>query len=164
MHGLVRCKHERRCSRARGEDVSFRDVKIEIPDRNYDQGMWLTSCTGSVGFGGFEKNQLSSCLRTRVSTLRAGRGQTNLCATGAARWLCWELYNKWRDNPHYLKLQNDWSLTIRLVRVISGHSLVETFLSVEMHSVYSAAPAMISLRKYCCPNKILKHQSLWKDR
>ena len=31
MHGLVRCKHERRCSRARGADVSFRDVTIKIP-------------------------------------------------------------------------------------------------------------------------------------
>ena len=27
-------QHERRCSRARGEDVSFRDVKIKIPDKN----------------------------------------------------------------------------------------------------------------------------------
>ena len=38
MHGLVRCKHERRCSRACGADVSFRDVTIKIPDRRYDQG------------------------------------------------------------------------------------------------------------------------------
>ena len=38
MHGLVRCKHERRCSRACGADVSFRDVTIKIPDRGYDQG------------------------------------------------------------------------------------------------------------------------------
>ena len=28
-HGLVRCKHERRCSSARGEDASFTDVKIK---------------------------------------------------------------------------------------------------------------------------------------
>ena len=38
-HGLVRCKHERRCSHARGADVSFRDVKIETPDRKYDRRM-----------------------------------------------------------------------------------------------------------------------------
>ena len=37
-------QHKRRCSRARGADVSFRDVKIKIPDR----GMWMTSCTGSA--------------------------------------------------------------------------------------------------------------------
>ena len=38
MHGLVRCKHERRCSRARRTDVSFRDVSIKTLDRGYDQG------------------------------------------------------------------------------------------------------------------------------
>ena len=38
MHGLVRCKYERRCSRACGADVSFRDVTIKIPDRGCDQG------------------------------------------------------------------------------------------------------------------------------
>ena len=42
------------------ENVSFKDVKIKIPDRNWDQGMWVTSCTGSVGWGflGFEKKQV----------------------------------------------------------------------------------------------------------
>ena len=38
MHGLVKCKHERRCSHASGADVSFRDVTIKIPGRDYDQG------------------------------------------------------------------------------------------------------------------------------
>ena len=38
MHGLVRCKHERKCSRARRADVSSRDVTIKIPDRGCDQG------------------------------------------------------------------------------------------------------------------------------
>ena len=59
MHGLVRCKHDRRCSRARGEDVSFRDAKIKTPDRVWDQGVWMTSCTRSVGWGflGFKKMQ-----------------------------------------------------------------------------------------------------------
>ena len=51
-------QHERMCSRVRGEDVSFRDVKIKIPKRKYDRGMWMTSSTGSVRrvFGGFEKS------------------------------------------------------------------------------------------------------------
>ena len=48
---LVRCKHERRCSRARGEDVSFRDVTIETPDRILTGGMCMKSCTGSVRGG-----------------------------------------------------------------------------------------------------------------
>ena len=41
---------------ARGADVSFRDVTIEIPDR----GMWMTSCTGSVrgGFWGIWKKSV----------------------------------------------------------------------------------------------------------
>ena len=34
------------CSRARGEDVSFSDSKIKIPNRNCDQGIWVTSRTG----------------------------------------------------------------------------------------------------------------------
>ena len=38
MHRLVRCKHERRFSRACGADVSLRDVTIKIPDRWYDRG------------------------------------------------------------------------------------------------------------------------------
>ena len=29
--------------------MSFRDVKIKIPDRNWNQGIWVTSRTGSVG-------------------------------------------------------------------------------------------------------------------
>ena len=39
MHGLVRCKHERRYSRAHGAGVSFRDVTIKIPDRGCDEGI-----------------------------------------------------------------------------------------------------------------------------
>ena len=31
-------QHERRCSCARGEDVSFRDVKMKITDRNMTGG------------------------------------------------------------------------------------------------------------------------------
>ena len=45
--------------------MSFRDVKIKIPDRYCDQGMGVTSCSGSVrgGFGGFEKSELVEFLR-----------------------------------------------------------------------------------------------------
>ena len=58
----------------RGEDVSLRDVKIKIPDGYWNQGMWVTSCTGSVGrgFGGFEKKQLVEFLppneRVKIQT------------------------------------------------------------------------------------------------
>ena len=38
MHGLVRFKHECRCSCVCWADVSFRDVTIKIPDRGCDQG------------------------------------------------------------------------------------------------------------------------------
>ena len=38
MHGLVRCKHERRCSRACAERTYHSDVTIKIPDRGCDQG------------------------------------------------------------------------------------------------------------------------------
>ena len=57
MHGLVWYKLEHRCWRACGKDVSFRDVKIKIPDRKFDQEMWMTLCTGSArgGIGGFWK-------------------------------------------------------------------------------------------------------------
>ena len=57
-HGLVRC------NMSAGVHVSFRHVKIKIPDRNMTGGMWMTSCTGSVRrrFGGFEKSQLNRVL------------------------------------------------------------------------------------------------------
>ena len=50
-----------------GVHVSFRDVKIKIPDR----GMWMTSCTGSErgGFWEIWKSQLVE-LRTRHRTRR----------------------------------------------------------------------------------------------
>ena len=63
MHRLVRCKLEHRCWCAHGEDVSFTDVKIKIPDRKFDQEMWMTSCTG-----GFWKKWVE--LRTRLRTGR----------------------------------------------------------------------------------------------
>ena len=93
MHGLVRCKHERRCSRSRGEDVSFRDVKIKILDRNCYQGMWMTSRTGSVGWDLSKSSELSSCLRTRELRFRPVRAR-RLCALRAPRvglvesWRC----------------------------------------------------------------------------
>ena len=57
MHGLVRCKYERRFSRACGADVSFRDVTIKIPDRRYDQGCeWRHAPEAWAEI--FEKSQL----------------------------------------------------------------------------------------------------------
>ena len=44
--------------------------------------------------------------------------------------------------PHYPKLQHNWSFTIRLFSIISGHSLVEFYFSAKMQSIYSAAPVL----------------------
>ena len=82
MHGLIRCKLEHRCWRAHGEDVWFTDVKIKIPDRKYDQGMWMTSCTGSVrgGFGEIWKSQLVEfCLGGRRLTFACSPGTCDRC-------------------------------------------------------------------------------------
>ena len=48
-------------ARARWEDVSFRDVKIKIPERKWDQEVCMTSCTGSVRgrFGGIWEKSVS---------------------------------------------------------------------------------------------------------
>ena len=48
--------------------------------------------------------------------------------------------------PHSPKLQNFWSLTIRLFRVITGDSLGYSYRSAEKQSVYSAAPANWAIR------------------
>ena len=58
------------CWHARGEEVSFTDVKIKIPERKVDQWMWMTSCTGSArgGFWGFWKRALGSWLGRRRLT------------------------------------------------------------------------------------------------
>ena len=70
----------------RGEDVSFTDVKIKIPDRKVDQRMWLTSCTGSARgvFCVFWRKSVSWELdfEREGSTFGARWGQTNLCSTG----------------------------------------------------------------------------------
>ena len=90
MHGLVRCKHERRCSRARGEESSFKDVKIKPQIEKWTTGCgWRHAPEAWVEDLGDLRisSELSSCLRTRGSRFRAGWGQTNLCATGDARWL-----------------------------------------------------------------------------
>ena len=62
----------------RGVDVSFRDVKIKIPDR----GMWMTSCTESErgGFGGIWKKSVSSELDSH--------GKSRLSGLAEARWIC----------------------------------------------------------------------------
>ena len=89
MHRLVRYKLERRCWRTRGEDVSFTDVKIKIPEGKFDQWMWMMSCTGSACgiLWGFWKSLFSWELDSERegSTFEARWGQTNLCTTGATR-------------------------------------------------------------------------------
>ena len=52
-------------------------------------------------------------------------------------WERWQL----RGTPHSPKLQHCWNLTIRLFRVISGHSVGESYPSAEKQSVYSTASA-----------------------
>ena len=68
-----------------GEDVSFTDIKIKIPERGCDQGCeWrhaLEVC--AEDFRRFEKVsswELDS--KRKGSTFEARWGQTNLCATG----------------------------------------------------------------------------------
>ena len=46
------------------------------------------------------------------------------------------------DNKEVVHIPQSWSLTVRLFSVIySGHSLGESYLSIEMKLAYSAAPA-----------------------
>ena len=52
-------QHERRCSRACGEDVSFRDVKIKIPDRTWGCEWPHASEACAEDLGEFEKSQES---------------------------------------------------------------------------------------------------------
>ena len=100
VHGLVRCKHERRCAWARGEDVSSRDVKIKIPDRNWDQWFEWHHAQKRWRFGGFEKSQLSFAseeelsfsVRRRRLTFGARRGQTS-----CLRWGPHVMEGKWKS-------------------------------------------------------------------
>ena len=58
-------QQERRCSCAREEDVSFRDVKKKKSQiEKMTRGMWMTSCTGSVrgGFWGIWEKSVSRVL------------------------------------------------------------------------------------------------------
>ena len=66
---VSKMQHERRCSRTRGADVSFRYVKMKIPNK----GMGMTSCTGSAWriLGDLKKSQLVE-LRTRLRTRTVG--------------------------------------------------------------------------------------------
>ena len=84
MHVLVRCKHERRCSRARGEDAPFTDVKIKLQIGNGPGGVndVMHQKRGPRIFGISRKvSELSFSVRRRRLTFGARRG----LATGAAR-------------------------------------------------------------------------------
>ena len=93
VHGLVRCKHRRRCARAHGEDVSFRDVKIKIPGWKCDQEVWMTSCTGSVGWGFLRIWEKS------VSWVLASERESWVLASEEDGWLS-ELAEAFRWEPH----------------------------------------------------------------
>ena len=73
-------------TRARGADMSFKDVKIKIPDR----GMWMTSCTGSERgeFGGiWKKSELRTKLRTGRVDFRGSLRPDEFVRYG--RHTCW---------------------------------------------------------------------------
>ena len=59
MHGLIRCKHEHRCSRVRREDKLFTDVKIKPQIGNGTKGYdWRHAPEAwAEDFWGFEKSQ-----------------------------------------------------------------------------------------------------------
>ena len=73
-HGLVRRKHERRCSRTHREDASFTDIKIKPQMRNGTRRCeWRHTPEAWAEI--WEKvSELSSCLRRRRLTFRARRG------------------------------------------------------------------------------------------
>ena len=92
MHRLVRCKHERKCSRTREEDTSFTDVKIKIPYRNLDQGMWVTSCTTNVGWDLIKSSEL--CPASERESWHSDLGEARrLCALRAS---CVGWVESWR--------------------------------------------------------------------
>ena len=71
-------------TRVRGEDVSFTDVKIKIPEKGCDQGMWMTSCTGSVRGGFWEiwkSQELSLAVRRRRVTFASSQWPCGGCHT-----------------------------------------------------------------------------------
>ena len=82
---LVRCKHERKCSRACRADVSFRDVTTETPDRKNRAREWewrhaTEACAEDLG--DLRKvRKLSFSIGRRRLTFGARRG----LAAGSAR-------------------------------------------------------------------------------
>ena len=90
-------------------DMSFRDVTIENPDKKYDHGMWMTSCTGSVrrGFWGFEEKSAIWVLPSE------GEGWLSLArrglAAGVARgsWADGKVsIERWYPSPYVEELFN----------------------------------------------------------
>ena len=78
-------------TRAGGADVSLRDVTIAQMGNGARECGWLHAPEALGGFGGFWGSQLSWELDSerKESTFGARWGQTNLCATGAARNGVW---------------------------------------------------------------------------
>ena len=99
VHGLVRSKHERRSSRARGADVSFRDVTIKITDSGCDQGCewhhapeaWAEIWEKSVNWvpGSEEEGWLSVARRGLAA--RVTRGQVGADGNVIIERLCLSL-------------------------------------------------------------------------
>ena len=78
-------QQERRRSCVRREDVSFRDVKIKIPDRNL-ASQWVTSRTGSVGLDLRKVSELSFSVRRRKLTFGVRWGLAVGARMVASRW------------------------------------------------------------------------------
>ena len=86
-------QHEHRCSRV--QDVSFRDVKIKIPD----WGMWMTSCTRS-------ERRIWGDLKKSVRELRTGHRTRRVDFRGSLRPDEFARYGTARDGGGRWKSQN----------------------------------------------------------
>ena len=126
-----------------GEDVSFRDVKIKIPDRNWDQGIWVTSCTGSVGWDLRKSSELSSASEEEGWLLELGEAR-RICALRVLHvgWV-----ESWRCkssqcrkivslSPHVEKLFNSKVIKSFVPEPISWMSCISDSLRLFHTSVY----------------------------
>ena len=94
----VRCKLEHRCWRACGEDVSFTDALIKIPEKGWPvDGNDVMHWQRMQRIWGILKKSLSWELdkEREGSTFGARRGQTNLHVTASHEMGCrWESHHR----------------------------------------------------------------------
>ena len=79
---------ERRCSRARGADVTISDITIKTPDRKWDWGREWRHARKRWGFRGFEKKAVSWDLNSEqaIRFLARAEGSTKCAARAGVRW------------------------------------------------------------------------------